>query len=50
MRDSLCPSALPASERGEREGGTGGEGRGPKLSRARITTVTFWKRNKKGEV
>lgn len=38
---------------GREEGGggrTGGEGRGPKLSRARITTVTFWKRNKKGEV
>lgn len=36
--------------REEGEGRTGGEGRGPKLSRARITTVTFWKRNKKGEV
>lgn len=24
MRDSLCPSALPASERGERKGGGGG--------------------------
>lgn len=36
--------------REEGGGGTGGEGRGPKLSWARITTVTFWKRNKKGEV